>query len=139
MKFFAKFKFVERIIARREKRIESNLLDSMNYIMSIIKGRAQIYLSGPYPYRLSHKFGRGTLWKQIDIQSQRILYEVVGKLSVGQMAWYGKVWESVGEYAHRKGGVFKCGHPMSRPFARPAYEDIALKIKRTIGEQIVKG
>jgi hypothetical protein len=131
MKFFARFKFFDRVIKKKEERIESNLL---------IKGRAQaMYLSGPYPHRLSHKFGKGTLWKQIDIQSQKVLYGVIGKLSIGQMAWYAKVWESIDQYAHRKGRVFKCGHPMSRPFARPAYEDMKLKIKRVIGEQIVKG
>lgn len=140
MKISAKFKFVDRLIEKRQKRIATNVENGMAYILSLIRGRAQMYLTGPYPYRLSFRFGKGNLWKQLDTRTEIAGDVVIGKILIGQLAWYAKVWESVGEFAGRKGKIFKNGHPMTRQFVRPAMEDLRQRILITLKERAcVKG
>lgn len=104
-------------------------LKTLANVMSAIKGRAQSqYLTGPYPEHL--RVGRGGtgghLRQQLIILMSYKDPEIIGKLTVASTAYYGLIWEAVGRYKHRVGKIFSGNDtPMHRPFALPAYKDLA--------------
>lgn len=138
MKILAEFKNVEPWVEKRKAKIQTQLGKGMEYVLALIRGRSQAYyLHGPYPTKL--RIGHGSLLKNIGIKTEVLADKIIGKITIGSLAWYGKIWESVGEYSHRKGGIFpKAGTPKSRPFIRPAFEDLREKINRILKEEGVK-
>lgn len=106
-------------------KIPESTVQGMMNVMTRIKERAQSeYLHGPYPERL--RIGGGTLLQNIQPVVEIKFSEIIGYLVVGSIAYYGLVWEAVGKYAHRKGMFFSGNNtPMDRPFAFPAYRDLA--------------
>lgn len=133
----------DRYVNKALAKLNPILLSSMERVMAEVKGRAQYkYLRGPYPYRLSFHFHRRTgsaLKNNIQTVVRQLGDSVLGSIGLPQLVWYGKVWEAVDEYAHRVGGTFKNGHPMARPFARPAWEDMKKESVYTIKRALAEG
>lgn len=123
----------------------NNLADlparEMVNIMDVIKGRAQSrYLIGPYPEHLRVGKGGvgGHLRQNIQPKVEIRFPEIIGSLSVASTAYYGLIWEAVGRYEHRKGMMFSGNDtPMCRPFAMPAYRDLASWTLERLSQSVV--
>jgi len=143
MKIKASFQGHDKWVQKALSKISPITASSMAIEMSILKGRIQYqHLRGPYPTKLSfHTGGRtsGNLKDNIQVEVVRELDDVIGIVGVPSTAWYGKVWEAVDEYKHRKGMTFKNGNPMARPFASPAYDEMEKEFKRNIKDSLIRG
>ena len=106
-------------------KLSPSTVQEMMNVMTAIKSKAQIkYLRGPYPERL--RIDGGHLLQNIQPMVEIKFSEIIGYLTVASTAYYGLIWEAVGRYAHRKGMMFSGNDtPMCRPFALPAYKDLA--------------
>ena len=143
MKFKVSYQGHDKWVAKALAKLTPTIASSLEGVMATLKGRAQYaYLRGPYPTKLSyHTGGRtsGALRDNIQVAVTRSANEVYGIVGLPSITFYGKIWEAVDEYAHRKGATFKNGSPMARPFVRPAWEDIKKESVYTIRQALAAG
>lgn len=92
------------------------------------------YLTGPYPLHLRRQ--TGNLANNIFVKLEARPDSIIATLGVGTKAWYGRIWEGVGEYSHRRGRYFRNATPMWRPFLSPALKDNKRNILRRIWQAL---
>jgi hypothetical protein len=131
IKLDVKFKNWDKVLNRISKNIPTNTERAMLHILSLIKGKAQSsYLRGPSPQYL--QISGGNLLKNIFADVEVKGNQVFGKLTVGQIAWYGAMWEN------RPQGMFKNMTPKQRPFVKPAYQDLERKLLDHLASELTK-
>ncbi len=130
-------------VDKRLMKISPIAAKAMTGAMSEVKGKAQYkYLRGPYPYRLSfHTKGRtgSALKNNLQIVVLEHLGDIYGIIGIPELVKYGKYWEAIDEYKHRRGMAFKGGHPMARPFVEPAWEEMEWEAKRHFKAMLAGG
>lgn len=138
IKLNIQFRNIDKILKEKEKKTLTQLEKGMAYILKLIIDTAKVkYLMGPYPQLLRQQ--QGSIRRNLLVKVEKAFNEIVGNISIGQLAYYAAVWEPSEEYKHRIGRVFpKAKTPMTRPFIKPAYESLREKIKQTLKEQASK-
>jgi len=106
-------------------------------LKKVIDNSKRKYLSGGYPLNL--RVDSGSLRNNVRLFNIRTEEnEVIANIGVESIAWYGKIWEAVDEYKHRRGRSFGNATPMARPFLKPSWEDMKNVVVRDLHSKLIE-